>query len=238
MKKLVLLTLVVAALSVQAYAMTATVGTASPTTWQLDNGQTPVITDARLPITSSDGESPYVSESAWGSANRAGQTFIVPSTATGWKLDKIGIVVAGADTTVVCGLWDLGTGLPNWNNPASLDLVTYAPSKIGAPTFHFYGASGDRLAVLDMEGTEEVSLDAGHKYLFTISVQSGGTMYAKRTGAVPDFPGVSMYVSSGATTMSTLRGDAARNWGLGVYIPEPATIALLGLGLVLLRKRS
>jgi len=234
MKKLVVLTLVVAALSVQAYAMTATVGTDTPASWTF-NGQNPVVTTARLPINSNDGNTPYVSEGAYNGA--VGETFKIASACT---LDKIGVVIAGSDTTTMAGLWDLGTGQNAWNQPASVDLVNLGNSLIGNQQFHFYGASGDRLAVLDMQGTEEVALQAGHKYLFVLTVISGGTMYAKRTGLPVDYPDVSLYkaTASGATTMTTLRGDAARNWGLGVYIPEPATIALLALGLALFRKRS
>jgi hypothetical protein len=224
MRKLIVL-LVVAALSIQAYGLNVT-NTGQTAAWL----GTPTI--ALLPT-------PTTATTSQGGANGVlGETFTVLS-GMDTKLDKVETYFSGfATATWTLRLVDLGD--------QSGAATPYKPPSYAAGTDLWgevltwgMGAGSATVWDFDFQGAEEKTLTVGHTYAFeVIDPTAALNMMWMRGGNVYTYG--SMYDGSAtAGIRDYLPTGAPRTGSMAVYLtPEPATIALLGLGLALLRKRS
>jgi hypothetical protein len=201
------------------------------------------------PFTDANGAA--TGETTWGSGNQLGQTFMVPSSYIGTpKLDKVAVKLSGPACTLSVKLYDLWPGDTNdgyhgWanGNQSTLSPVNLAlhATLLVNDTWAYTGSATAKVYLLDFTGSQEVSLAYAEKYMFVIDRPSDSnfsTMTWYRNGLYSYTDGdIYRDNSTNGTTMAFVNG-AGREAGMAVYIPEPATIALLGLGLTLLRKRK
>jgi len=230
-KKLIIfcLTLAVAALSLSAYGMTP-INTGQVAAWT----PTPTIALLATPNTATVNQGP---------ANGViSETFTVLS-GMNTKLDIIAIDIAGSgdgNNPYTLRLVDLGD--QSGAAPTPYKPATYAAGTDlwgGTVTWQYWG-SGQTTYNLDFTGAEEVTLTVGHTYAFELTGNTiNTTMVWARGGNVYTYG--SMYDGSAtAGVRDYLPTGAPRTASMAVYlvVPEPATIALLGLGgLALLRRK-
>jgi hypothetical protein len=247
-KKLIIfcLALAVAAWSMPAYADFTVTSYTSIAAWP----ESPQIKCTPTPSAADAG----VGETNWGPGNQVGQTFMVPSSFIGTpKLDKIAVKLSGpSNITLSVKLYDLWAGDFNDNyhgwgngNQGTLSPVDLAVkgTLLLSGSWVFPGAASPQVYMFDYTGTQEVPLSYAEKYMFVLdrntAEPNAGNMTWYRSGAYSYTDG-DMYRDGGVngTTMAFVNG-AGREAGSAVYIPEPATIALLCLGgIALLRKRA
>jgi hypothetical protein len=176
------------------------------------------------------------------------QTFKVPLGMTNLKLDKIAIWEDGntpSQNPYTLRFVDVGTTDPahQGGGPGTYSVDTDLWG--GDVNFPYYGATVRGPTEFDFQGSEEVTLTAGHYYAFEITAPTyvGGIWWyrdnttdstyadgAAFVGIYNDRPDIRQQLGSGN----------GHDFAMAVYlIPEPATIALLSIGgLVLLRKRK
>jgi hypothetical protein len=185
-------------------------------------------------------------------ANTAiGEIFNWTGSANGNVLSAISIVDAGGGggDTYQPFLFDLGTGLFNttsatFNPSAQVDL--FANSTVTLPAL-----GSANFLEFDFSGADLVTLTVGHSYAFGLLNTSGTPSFNFRrsNGAQSDPNGVPFQITSGGLSGTTANvpgyGGGPRNIFIGIYtepVPEPATMALLGLGIlaggVMIRRRK
>jgi hypothetical protein len=219
-KKLIIVCLVLAMAGIS-YGMTPT-NTGQNVAWT----GTPTIATEALPSTPTTGEGPI--------NGVLSETFKVLSGPT--TLDKIAITItSGGDAnSYTLRLLDLGDMSANYK-PATYNDGT---DLWGGSITWTCGGTGRTVYEFDFTGAEEVALTVGNSYAFELTRGSTGGMLWYRGG--DDYAYGCMYDGSAtAGVRDWIPRGAARTAGMAVYMtPEPATIALLGLGgLALLRRK-
>ncbi len=176
------------------------------------------------------------------------QTFKVPTTQTQLTLDKIEIWQNGGPPTAnpyILRLVDLGTTDPTYQGGGSQTYAAGTDTWGGCLTFVYWGCYDPFPMEFDFQGAEEVMLTAGNYYAFEITAPTpiGGIWWYRANAAGSTYVDGAAFVDTTKTTPGIrdqlYKNSNGRDLAMAVYlVPEPATIALLSLGgLVLLRKR-
>ncbi len=247
MKKLIVCCFMLVVLSMPAYADFTVTTIADLSAWP-DSPQVKCTVNPGTDTTPANGQ-PYSPEQNWGGGalQQLGQVFMVPSSYIGTPtLDKVAVKLSGTAGTLSVKLYDLwpgdfndnfhGWGNGNQGTLSPVNLTTNATLLIN-DTWAYPGSATAKVYLLDFTGSQEVALAYAEKYMFVLDHDNTFQVSWYRNGLYSYTDG-DVYRDTGAgTTMQYVNG-AGREAGMAVYIPEPATIALLGLGLALLRKRS
>jgi hypothetical protein len=224
-KKLIIVCLILAMAGIS-YGMTPT-NTGQNVAWT----GTPTIATEALPSTPATGES-FVN-------GVISETFTVRS-GMNTKLDKIAITIAGAgDPTTPYTLRLLDLGDLSGANPAYKPATYNDGADLWGGTISWtFNGTGRTVMEFDFTGAEEVTLTTGKTYAFELTGGPNGNFFWYRGG--DDYAYGCMYDQSAtAGVRDYIPRGAPRTAGTAVYMtPEPATIALLGLGgLALLRRK-
>jgi hypothetical protein len=230
---------VVLALSVPAYAltMTPTWGFA-PTAWQVYGKQ---LQTTNLPP--SVGDTAYVAEDNWGPGTKfqIAQTFAPTADFTlGALALTVGNGTAGGAGDITFELYDVGSDDGAWATPATIDFTATTSTKLWSQTIAYGGGAAEKVLALNFYGSGLIDLYAGESYALVITETVANQMAWYRSGASA-YNGGQMYRgTSTPDTVAQVASWGSRQAGLAAYeIPEPATMALLGLGgLALLRRKK
>ncbi len=238
----VCLTLMMAVLSVPADAMV--VNKLSLSGW---SGTPTIATIADPNNTAVVGEGAPVNEGLVDPRICLAQTFKAP-TQGGLRLDKIAIWEDGSAPTqnpFTLRLIDLGTTDPTYQGGGSQTYAAGTDLWGGSMTFDYYGNATRSALEFDFQGDEEVTLLAGHYYAFEITAVTpvGGLWWYRATAVGSTYADGAAFIDTLNSTPGTrdqlYKSSNGRDFAMAIYlVPEPATIAMLGIGLVLFRKRS
>jgi hypothetical protein len=181
--------------------------------------------------------------------NGLGQTF---SLTTGGTLSSIQIGLAGAPaTTYGIALYDLGIAPPVPTTSSSFTVGSDLLSSGAAVTSFSMGAfTGSQVANLAFSGADAVTLSANEYYMFVLMTGTAATasstiQWTRGGSAGATFTGGQFFrANSGSTGFGALNGAIRQgDFALTVTaVPEPASIALMGLatlaGVMFIRRKK
>jgi len=230
LKKLALVSLVLA-LSMPAFADSVIWG-GSTASWY----DTPMITTTNLPPSS--GDTAYSPEGNGGPAQQQlAQTF---TAASDFTLLAMAYAAGGAaQNGVKFSLYDIGLPLPKATGQ-TIDLTT--KTLLWENTFDFPGSAAESIAYINL--STGVDVYTGESYALVITettTAQNAFLWYRNGGTTGAYTGGQVW--RGSSTLNVINDIGnVREAGLAVYdhnVPEPATMALLGLGgLALLRRRK
>jgi len=173
------------------------------------------------------------------------QTFT--TGASGFQLDKIQILTGGmAGTPMTLHIFPNPVGGAEADGFVNNSFSTSLLGGGAGVSFTVFGAGGTQLLMLDLTGTDQITLAANTKYSIDLrmtgSTASNSFQWIRTTSS--EYSGGNIYVTSGATggggegERFAVASPATRDAMFALYaVPEPSSMALLAFGGVALLNR-